>query len=268
MAHTHLQPNPRQSPWPLAPVTVPLVLLVATALMGPIAHLMLSRLPFSDAFDASGTATFALLYGALLTGGLVVLGLFTSSRPGPGAALAGVAGTAVAVAVVASVAHAAIDSFRIESAVGNRDFFTNNPTDTLLLPHVTFSNLFIDPGTLTLDWDGQPVVFGTSLLVWAALLAVVGAGGALASGGGVRSVLGAGVGGAVGGAVGELVLEILIYQQRDLFFTDPGQTVRPTILLHLVIGGIFIGCGVVVANLGGGAKDPSPATPPVQPTPF
>jgi len=257
-------PDPRagRGPWPLAPLTVPVALIVGTVVAGVLGNLVVSELPWSETFDVPGTFTFGLVFGGSLAGTLVVLSMLSTARPSLVKAFAGLVGTTVAVALVATLAGALTDDFGFEPVTGNRTFLTEEPADAVLLPYNSMLATFADIDTLTAEVFDVRLSF-TVLIAVGILMGVLGVGSTLASGGRPASAVLGGAGAAIGAVAGELFVQVGFSKWPDAFFNGSGSGPTPLVLSTMVLAGVGLGLGALLGRPHGrpGAVAPLPTTP-------
>lgn len=230
-----------RGPWPLAPLSVPIVLLVATLVAGVVANLVLAEMSWSRFLDTTGTWAFALVLGGLLVASLVALSLLTAPRPSAVRALVGFVVTTFAFAGLAATATALTEGFGPDPLVGDRGLLTDRPLNAVVIPYDGMLESFVDTGLLDVSIASTPF-FGSVIVLFALLMAVVGAGATSASGGGALSTVLASIGAAGGAAIGELVVQYGFTQWRDAFI-DPRAGPTLLVLLPIVLSGIGIGLG-------------------------
>lgn len=247
---------PQAGPWPLGPLTVPVVLLLATIATGVVSAVVLSELPWAERFDLAGLFTFAFVFGMALTAPLVLLSFTTSARPSVGRALLGTFGTAVGFALVAVVADAATESIDVlDPRLPPRDVLTDEPLSVALIPYQLMLRTFVDFDLLQVDLFGTPI-FLTAAIAFGLMMGLVGLGATFASGGRLLSAVLAAVGAAGGAFVGEVFVQYGSLEWPRSFFDQQGPTLL--VLIPILLSGVGLGLG---ALLGRGRATPAAGTP-------
>lgn len=231
---TAAQPG-RRAVWPLAPLTVPVALLLATLVYGVISNNVLAELGL-DGYGGAFTsgATLALV----LTGALLLLALVGRRPLRPVAALVSLLVTVVVVGAVSAVASESVgDGFFLPGRPGGP---LENLPESLYVPYDALVGSYFSRDLLFFQ-VGDGAVSGTAVGAWALVSMVVGAGAALGASRRAVAALAAGAGGLVAGALGEGAFELLAAVAPDLVVVD--GTLSPVVLLPVVVTGIGIGLG-------------------------
>jgi hypothetical protein len=236
-----------RGPWPFAPLTVPLALVVATIATGLVSILVVAELPWSEGLDQPGATTVGLVFGISMAAALVLLSLTTRARPSLGRALVGVLLTGVAVALITLVANVIIGQSLgfPDPLLPDRDVLTDEP-EAVLVPQQLLLTTYADFQTLDVTLLDHPYLL-TVPLTFGLVMAAVGVGATLASAGTLRSALLAAIGAAAGAFVGEMILQYASFEWPEVVRGDLGLP-RPFVLVPMVLSGIGLGLGALLGR--------------------